>query len=292
MTLWSRFRSWLLAILGRERMEREMDAELRFHIEARAEDLVRSGVPHEEARRRARIEFGGIERAKEECRDARGTNLMENFIQDLRFSARSLRKSPGFTAIAVATLALGIALNATVFSLVSVFLLRRPPVGDPERVAVISSISPTAAFQGDAFMVSTPNYLAWREANHVFADMAAADDFRTASLAGQVQSGPAGQTASMGRAEALPAAAVSSNYFGVLGASAQYGRTFAEGEDQPGRANVVVLSHGLWERMFGSDISVIGRTVRLNRESYTVIGVIPANFQLMGYPVELWTPLV
>src|SRR5215468_2626044 len=113
MTLWNRFRFWVLAILGRGRMEREMDAELRFHLEARVEDLVRSGVAREEARRRASIEFGGIERAKEECRDARGVSLLDGLTHDFRFAARTLSKNLGFTTIAVVTLALGIAVNAT-----------------------------------------------------------------------------------------------------------------------------------------------------------------------------------
>src|SRR6266568_507849 len=291
MTTWSRVRSWLRAMIRRSRMESEMDAELRFHIEAFAEDLVRNGVPREEALRRARIEFGGMERAKEECREARGVSLFDGLTHDLQYALRTLRKNPGFTAIAVLTLALGIAVNATMFSMVSAFLLRRPPGREPSRVVVISGINPAQSFQSDLNGVSAPNYVAWREANDVFEEMTAADDYRSVALTAQ---GPDtnGQSDSTGRPEALRSAAVSLNYFRVLGVSPQFGRTFAEGEDQAGHEHVVILSHELWERRFGSDASLIGSTIRLNRENYTVIGVMPANFRLLGFVPQLWTPLV
>src|SRR5713226_577728 len=217
---------------------------------------------------------------------------METLRSDLRLAIRMLLKKPGFTAAAVITLALGIAVNATMFCMVSAFLLRRPPGREPERVAVVSSVNPAPGFQADANPVSAPNYLAWRDANHVFSATAAADEFRTVSLSSQGSPAADGQPAAAGKPEALRSAAVSPNYFGVLGVSPQLGRTFADGEDQQGRDHVVILSHELWERRFGSDASLIGCTIRLNRENYTVIGVMPANFRLLGFTSQLWTPLV
>ena len=217
---------------------------------------------------------------------------METLRSDLRLAIRMLLKKPGFTAAAVVTLALGIAVNATMFSMVSAFLLRRPPGREPERVAVVSSVNPAPGFQADANPVSAPNYFAWREANHVFAETAAADEYRTLSLSSQGSLPAADQNAATGQPEALRSAAVSPNYFSVLGISPHLGRTFADGEDQQGRDHVAILSHELWERRFGSDASLIGRTVRLNRETYTVIGVMPPNFRLLGFTPQLWTPLV
>jgi putative ABC transport system permease protein len=205
---------------------------------------------------------------------------METIAQDLRYGVRQLRKNPGFTAIAVLTLALGIAVNATMFSLVSAFLLRRPPGREPERVAVVTSVDPAQGFEADANPVSVPDYLAWRDANHVFADMAAADESRTVSLTSQRQS------------QALPSAAVSPNYFRVLGVTPQLGRSFEAGEDQVGQDHVVILSQEIWEQRFGSDAAIVGRTVRLNREPYTVVGVMPASFRMLGFTPQVWTPLV
>jgi putative ABC transport system permease protein len=205
---------------------------------------------------------------------------MHPMTQDLRYGIRQLVKSPGFTAIAVVTLALGIGINSTMFSMVSAVLLRRPPGREPGRIAVVSGIDPGSSFQPDTATLSIPNYLAWRDANHAFSQMAAADEYRSASLTGQSQS------------ESLRSAAVSANYFDVLGVAAQLGRTFSAGEDQSGQDHEVILSHALWERRFGSDAAIVGRTIRVDRQTYTVIGVMPASFRLMGFLPELWTPLV
>jgi putative ABC transport system permease protein len=219
---------------------------------------------------------------------------MHNVLSDLQLAFRMLAKKPEFTAVAVLTLALGIAINASMFSMVSAFLLRRPPVRDPERIVVVSTVNPNPVFQPDASAVSAPNFLAWREANQVFAETAAADEYRSINLtqsasAGEGSSGTAGAAT---EPEVLPSAAVSPNYFSLLGVSAKLGRTFLRGEDQPGHDHVVILSHDLWERRFGSDATIVGRTIRLNRENYTVVGVMPANFRLMGFIAQLWTPLV
>ena len=278
-----RLRGWLLrlgGLFGKERRERELAAEMESHLQMHIEDNLRAGMSASEARREALMKLGGVEQTKVLVRERRGLPLVEVLLQDLRHGVRMLSKNPGFTVVATATLALGIAVNATMFSLVSAFLLRRPPGREPERVAVVSSVNPAPGFQADANPVSAPNYLAWREANHVFADAAAADEYRMVNLTSQ------------GQPEALRSAAVSPNYFSVLGVSSQLGRTFSDGEDQPGRDHVVIPSHELWERHFGSDVSLLGRTIRLNRENYTVIGVMPASFHLLGFTPQLWTPLV
>jgi predicted permease len=204
---------------------------------------------------------------------------MDAMWQDLRHAYRMLAKNPGFTVLAVLTLALGIAINATMFSLVSAFLLRRPAVKNPDQLISVSSVNPAPVFEADTYLISAPNYRAWRGANHVCEDLAAADEYRSVGMT------------LYGQSEALSAAAVSPNYFKVLGVSPELGRVFSEGEDQPGSDHLLILSHALWVRRFASDPRVVGQTVRLNRENYTVAGVMPANFQLLGYSRQLWIPL-
>jgi predicted permease len=282
-------RAWLWrlgAMFHKVPRDRELSEELASHLQMHVDDNLRRGMSPQAARREALMKLGGVAQTEQNYRERRGLPILEVFLQDLRYGVRMLRKNPGFTAIAVLTLALGIGVNATMFSMVSAFLLRLPPGREPQRVAVVSTVNPGQVFLGDASPVSAPNYLAWREANHVFADMAAANEDLTASLSVE------GDAAGAGQPESLRAAAVSLNYFGVLGVSAQLGRTFSEGEDQPGRDRVVILGHELWARRFGSDPSVLGRIVRLNRENYTVVGVMPASFRMLGFTPQVWTPLV
>ena len=269
----------LRSLFRRRQLDRELDAELTAHLELAIEENLQRGMSAEEARRQALIRFGGTEQARQKQREARGLPALDSFFQDLRYAVRHILKSPGFTTAAVLTLALGIAVNATMFSMVSGFLLQPPPGREPERVAVVTSVNPAGRFLPDLNPVSAPNYLAWRAASDAFESMAAADQSRTATLKWR------------NHTEAISSAVVSTNYFAVLDAPPQLGRVFHAGDDQPGQDHVVILSHELWAREFDSDASILGRSVRLNREDYTVIGVMPASFRLMGFIPQVWTPL-
>ncbi len=273
---------WLhrcLASFRRTRLDQELDAELTAHLELAIEENLARGMSAEEARRQALVRLGGITQAREQHREARGLHTLDTFLQDLRYAARGIRKNPAFTAAAVVTLALGIGANATIFSMVSGYLLRRPPGRDPDRVVAISSINPEGGMFADVNRVSSPNYLAWRTTGNLFETVAAEED-RWVNLTWQ------------GQTTAVAAEAASSEYFSVLQVSPLLGRVFARGDDQPGRNHIVILSHQLWDREFGSDHSIIGRTIRLDREDYTVVGVMPESFRLMGFTPQLWTPLV
>jgi len=216
-------------MLRRSRMESEMDAELRFHIEAYAEDLFRSGVRRTEAMRRARMEFGGIERAKEECRDARGVNIIETVIQDLRYGLRMLRKNPGFASTVILTLGLGIGLNSAIFTVASGFLLREPPVKDPSSVVVLTMVNPAESW--DRNPVTPTEFSALRKQLHLFEGMAAV------LIENLPLIGP-------GDPESVTVAGVTSNYFALIGVPARLGaQSFSASEQRVlSRTRVIVPS--------------------------------------------------
>ncbi len=271
---------WLKGYFSRGRRYDDLTVSISEHLQEKIEELMEEGMSEKDAERHARREFGNVTLIEERSREVWQWPRLESIWADIRFGLRQLIKAPGFTTTAVLTLSLGIAVNATMFSLVSAFLMAHLPGRDPQKIVVLSSVNPSPGDQADTNPVSVPNYLAWRAETGTFAEMTAADPFRTASLTGA------------GQPETISYAAVSTNYFDLFGATPQLGRSFAEGEDRPGRAHVVILSHGLWERRFGSDRSIIGRTIRLNREDYAVIGVMPASFRLLGFTPQLWAPLV
>jgi len=276
MRLWSRLRSLVRAVARRARMEREMDAELRFHIEAFAEDLVGSGVPREEALRRARIEFGGVEGAKEECREARDVAFVESFIQDLRYGLRMLRKSPGFTSAAVLTIALGIGANAAIFGLVDSALLYSLPFRNPERLVNVW----TTDAGGDTHTPLPNQYLALRKHSQAFEQVAGSgwvDNFYGSSESGW---------------QNLMGLLVSANWLPTLGVQPLLGRNFREDEQTTGQDAVVILSFSCWHTRFHEDPAIVGKQIVLNRRPVTIVGVMPRSLAAYNENIEIYGPLV
>jgi len=272
--------SWFMRLFSRRRRYNDLTVSIHEHIAERAEELMEDGMPRAVAEQTARREFGNVALIEQRSREVWQWPTAESLLGDVRFALRQLIKSPGFTVTAVVTLALGIAVNATMFSLVSAFLLPHLPGRDLENMVVVSSVNPDSSFQADTNPVSPPNYFAWGKDTSVFSAVTAAKEYLTGSLSGSAQ-----------QPEPISYAAVSANYFSVLGVSPQLGRAFVAGEDEPGHDHILILSHGLWERRFAADPSIVGRPVRLNREDYVVAGVMPADFRLLGFEDQLWTPL-
>src|SRR5215472_2444915 len=254
---------WLTRLFHKEKTERQLDSELRFHLEARASDYVREGMNADEARRRAQIEFGGLEGIKEECRESRRVHILEVLLQDGRYGLRMMRRNPGFTLVAVLTLTLGIGANTAIFSEVNGVLLNPLPYPHPEQLVTLHESK--ANFQNGS--ISYPNFRDWQKENHTFSAMAVSRGYDF-SLTG------------MGDAEQLRGEFVSSDFFPLLGVTPVIGRQLAPGEDEIGAAPVALISEGLWQRKFGSGTDVLGKSLTLDGRSYTIIGVIPAGFDL------------
>ena len=256
------FRTFLAFVFHRSQVEREMEGELRAHLESRAEDLERQGLPRAEAERQARLEFGGYERYKEECREALGSRLLGELVADTRYGLRQLRRNPGFTAVAVVTLALGIGVNAAVFSVVRSVVLSPLPYSDPGRLVCIRQTLLEIPGLSD-YLVVVPDYEHWRDQNHVFETLAAYGQLKEVNLSGN------------GDVVRIDATNVTWDFFPMLGVRPALGRSFLAEEDRPGGPPVVVLSHSLWQRRFHSDPNLVGKTITLDKEGYTVSELCP-----------------
>ncbi|HSJ74875.1 MAG TPA: ABC transporter permease, partial [Gemmatimonadales bacterium] len=267
----------------RGQVEQDVDAELRFHLDMRIEDLIEEeGMTPAAAREEALRRFGDVEKITDTCHEIGKrrekamwwSELSTELRQDLGYALRQMRKAPLFTLIAVLTLALGIGATTAIFSILDAVVLRPLPFPDPDRLIRLWETNP----QTDSFSVSELNYLDWRQENRSFTDMAAIR-YDSLSLVGD------------GEPVRLDGLSVTASYFSLLGARPILGRTFLPEEERPGgKTQVVVLSHALWQSRFGSDPGVVGRSVRLQGQSFTVIGVMPAGF---SFPPEalLWIPL-
>jgi len=276
VTIWSRFRFWLQSTLQRSRMESDMGAELQFHMEAYAGDLVRSGVPYQEAMRRAKVEFGGAERIKEECREARGVRLLDTLFRDIRYGLRALRKSPGFTIVAVLTLGVGIGANSAIFSVINGVLLKPLPYIHPEELV---DLHLTAL--GVNFPDADPApflYFTYREQGRYFQSVGLYR-WNTQSVTG------------LDEPEEVQCLNVTAEVLPILGVQPTLGRWFSENDAAPGSPQTAILNYGWWQTHFGADRSVIGRQIIYNGISRQIIGVMPANFRFLDRDAVCLLPL-
>ncbi len=266
-------------LFRRDRFDADLDEEMRLHRELRAQDDIERGLSPLEAHYAAQRRFGNELVLREESRDMWGWNWLEGLAQDARFALRVLRKNPGFTAVAVLTLALGIGANSAIFSVVNAVLLKPLPYADPDRLAVIWVTEPSGP--GGLFPATGPDFLDWQAQNHVF-ERISAITFDSATLTGS------------GEPLRLRGLSVSPNVFQLLGFQPMLGRSFRSGEGPTGHNHVVILSYGLWQSTFGGRKEILGSKITLGGEDYDVVGVMPADFRfpsVWGSDPQFWTPI-
>jgi len=269
----------LSMLFRRSQFDRDLEEEMRLHRELREQEQIEAGVAPEEARYAARRRFGNDLVLREEGREMWGWNWLEHFVQDIRFGLRMLARNPGFTTVAVLTLALGIGANTAIFSVVNAVLLKPLPYADPDRLAVIWVTEPSAP--GGLFPDTGPDFRDWKAMNHSFEGMSAI------TIAGATLTGS-------GEPRQLRGLTVSPNTFQLLGAQPQLGRSFAPDEGPTGHNHVVILSYGLWQSAFGGQKNIVGSKVTLDGEGYDVVGVMPKDLRfpsLWGRNPQFWTPI-
>src|SRR5688572_11990449 len=257
---WRRLR----ALVRRQELEDRLDDEIRFHVEQQVEKNRRAGMAPDEARRQALIRFGGVEQVREGTRDEFRAARLEHFARDIRYGLRSLRRHPAFSAMAVLSLAIGIGANAAIFGVVQTMLFRASPLAQPETLVNIYETEGGRGFNP----MSHPNIEDLRKGTtHVFSGIAAST-FVAASIE------------RAGTSAVVMGEAVTGGAFALLGIEPQLGRAIRADDDiARGGHPVVILSHGYWQRAFGGDPEIVGRTLQMGRRGYTIIGVAPANYR-------------
>src|SRR5712692_778369 len=245
--------SRMRGLFGKGRLDQDLDDELRAHLEMLVDENLRRGMTIEEARRAARLSFGGVEQTKEAYRDQRGLPVVDSVLRDLRYGFRMLRRHPGFTVVAVLTLALGIGANTAIFSVLNAVLLHSFPYKDPDKLVLLAE----KRREMNLLAFSFPDFVDWRSQNHVLESAGAVRRWNP-NLTGD------------GEPERLQAAMVTAEIFPTLEIAPRLGRVFVEEEDRPGAERVVVLSYNFWQRRYGSDESVIGNIITLDQQPYTI----------------------
>jgi len=254
---------WMDGLFGKRKREKELEEEVRSHLKLSAQERVERGVDEGEATSAARREFGNVELVKETTRDAWGWGFLDRLAQDLRFGLRMIVKSPGFAAVAILTLALGIGANTALFSVVNAVLLNPLPYPDPDQLVTLAESKPNF----DSGSISFPNFRDWRKDNRTFSMMGISRSY-SYSLTGR------------GEAEQVDAEFVSSDYLTLLGVKPVIGRLFEEGEDEIGASPIVLIGEGFWNRKFGAARDISGQGLTLDGRTFTIVGVVPASFKL------------
>ncbi len=270
--------NWWHRLWRRKQMEEQLDKELLFHLEEHTADLIARGYAREEARRQARLALGGQEQVKEECRDARGTRWLEDLAQDFLYALRTLRQRPGFAAVALLTLALGIGATTVMFTVINGVLLKPLHYADPDRLVTLNEQTKGISDYrwGDLWAYSYPSYLDCKHQS------------RSLDMGAWRYNG--GTVSAPGEAEHVDGAEISSELFPVLGITIPRGRAFLPEDDRPGAAPVAIISYGLWQRHYGGSPAAIGRPLVFEGKSYTVVGIVPPGIRL-GWDLDVFTPI-
>jgi predicted permease len=259
----------LRALFCRKSVEDELQEELQYHLEREAEKYRQAGATPEQAMRRARLALGGLEQARQQCREARGTRLLDDLLQDARYGLRTLGKSPGFTVVTILTLALGIGACTAIFSIVNAVLIRSLPYGDAGRLVYLLTPNPNFGnIPVEAFGPSYADFFDLQRQSHSYTSMTA---FEQASFS----------SASQSTTQRVEGVRVDGNFFSTLQSFPEVGRAIGPEDDRPGHSNVVVISHALWQSMFAGSTQILSKSLRLDGELFQIVGVMPPGF---AYP--------